>query len=128
MAISSDPTARWLYPDSHQYSVNFPSFIRAFGGKAFEQGSAYSIDGFSGAALWLPPEVYPEEEALAGLIQRSVSEERQEELFAVLEQMGGYHPSEPHRYLPLIGVDPVPTGQRIRLSINGSRACPMRSR
>ncbi len=111
LAFSADPAARWLYPEAHQYSVNFPTFVRAFGGKAFEQGSAYSIDGGSGAALWLPPDVHPDEEALVGLIQRSVSEERQEEMFAVLEQMGRYHPSEPHWYLPLIGVDPVLHGK-----------------
>jgi len=27
-------------------------------------------------------------------------------MLAVFEQMGTYHPSEPHWYLPLIGVDP----------------------
>jgi ribosomal protein S18 acetylase RimI-like enzyme len=106
LAFSADPAARWLYPDSHQYRVNFPNFVRAFGGEAFEQGSAYSIDGCSGVALWLPPDVHPNEEAIAELIQRTVCNQRQEEIFALLEQMGGYHPSEPHWYLPLIGVDP----------------------
>ena len=111
LAFSADPAARWLYPDPHQYSVNFPSFVRAFGGKAFEQGSAYSIDGCSGAALWLPPGAQPDEETLVGLIQRTVSDERQEEIFPVLEEMGSYHPSEPHWYLPLIGVDPALHGK-----------------
>ena len=111
LAFSADPAARWLYPDPHQYIVNFPSFVRAFGGKAFEQGSAYSIDGCSGAALWLPPDVHPDEEILVGLIQRTVSNERQEEIFGVLGQMGSYHPSEPHWYLPLIGVDPALYGK-----------------
>jgi hypothetical protein len=32
-AFSTDPAARWLYPDPHQYAVNFPSFVRIFGGK-----------------------------------------------------------------------------------------------
>jgi len=111
LAFSADPAARWLYPDPHQYIVNFPSFVRAFGGKAFEQGSAYSIDGCSGAALWLPPDVHPDEETLVGLIQRSVSEQKLEEVLAVFEQMGSYHPSEPHWYLPLIGVDPALHGK-----------------
>jgi ribosomal protein S18 acetylase RimI-like enzyme len=110
LAFSADPAARWLYPDPDQYSVNFPSFVRAFGGKAFEQGSAYSINGCSGAALWLPPDCHPDEEALVELFRRSVSEDRQEALFAVLEQMSSYHPSEPHWYLPLIGVDPARQG------------------
>lgn len=58
-AFSADPAARWLYPDSNQYSVNFPNFVKAFGGKAFEHGGAYAIDDFAGAALWLPPNVHP---------------------------------------------------------------------
>ena len=93
LAFSADPAARWLYPDPHQYIVNFPSFVRAFGGKAFEQGSAYSIDGCSGAALWLPPDVHPDEETLVGLIQRSVSKQKQEEMLAVL-RADGQLPSE----------------------------------
>ena len=109
-AFRADPAARWLYPDSNQYSVNFPNFVKVFGGTAFEHGSAYTIDDYAGAALWLPPEVHPDEEALAGLIQRSVPEHRLEEVFAVFQQMDSYHPSEPHWYLPLIGVDPAQQG------------------
>lgn len=106
-AFSADPAARWLYPDANQYRVNFPNFVKAFGGKAFEHGSAYSIDDYRGAALWLPPDVHADEDALAGLIQRSVPEHRLEEVFSVFQQMDSYHPSEPHWYLPLIGVDPA---------------------
>ena len=65
------------------------------------------MDDYSGAALWLPPGVDPDDEALAGLIQRSVPEHRLEEVFAVFQQMDDYHPNEPHWYLPLIGVDPA---------------------
>lgn len=99
------------FTDPHHYAVNFPSFVRIFGGKAFEQGSAYSVGDFSGAALWLPSDVHPDDETLVGLIQRTVSNQRQEEIFAVLKQMGSYHPSEPHWYLPLIGVDPALHGK-----------------
>jgi ribosomal protein S18 acetylase RimI-like enzyme len=59
----------------------------------------------------LPPDVHSDEEAIAGLIQRTVSNQRQEDIFALLGQMGGYHPSEPHWYLPLIGVDPALQGK-----------------
>jgi ribosomal protein S18 acetylase RimI-like enzyme len=44
---------------------------------------------------------------LLAIMQRSAPAERQAELSAVFERMGSYHPSEPHWYLPLIGVDPV---------------------
>ena len=110
-AFSADPAARWLYPDSNQYKVNFQDFVKVFGGKAFEYGGAYTIDDYAGAALWLPPNVHPDGEALAGLIQRSVPEHRLDEVSAVFQQMDSYHPSEPHWYLPLIGVDPAQQGR-----------------
>ncbi len=111
LAFSADPTARWLYPDPHQYLTHFPPFVRAFGGRAFVQGSAYYVDGYAGAALWLPPEVHVNEEELIPLLQRTVAQREQVDAFAVFEQMGHFHPSEPHWYLPLIGVDPTQQGK-----------------
>jgi ribosomal protein S18 acetylase RimI-like enzyme len=107
LAFSTDPAARWLYPDPHQYLTHFPPFVRAFGGKAFAQGSAHYVDSYAGAALWLPPEVHPDDDVLISLLHRTVAEREQQDAFAVFEQMGRYHPSEPHWYLPLIGVDPT---------------------
>jgi ribosomal protein S18 acetylase RimI-like enzyme len=110
-AFSIDPVAQWIWPDLQQYYMYFPSFVRAFGGKAFAHGSAYYVDGYTGAALWLPPDVHPDENALIALLQRTVSEQIQKDFFQVFEQMGRYHPSEPHWYLPLMGVDPSQQGK-----------------
>jgi hypothetical protein len=82
-AFSTDPAVRWVWPDSHQYHMHFPSFVRAFGGKAFTHGSAYYIDGYAGAALWLPPDVHLDEDLLISLPQRTVSEQIQKDIFAV---------------------------------------------
>ena len=106
-----DPAARWVWPDSQQFLMHFPSFVRAFGGKAFGHGSAYYVDGYTGAALWLPPDVHPDEDTLIDLLQRTVSGQIQKNIFEVFEQMGRYHPSEPHWYLPLMGVDPSQQGK-----------------
>jgi ribosomal protein S18 acetylase RimI-like enzyme len=110
LAFSADPAARWLYPDSQQYLTNFPSFVKAFAGAAFEHASAYCIDHYSGVALWLPPGIHPDEKALVGLLERTVRERDRADVFAVLEQMDRYHPAEPHWYLPMIGVDPAKQG------------------
>ena len=107
LAFSADPIARWFYPDPHQYLLHLPSFVRAFAGKAFEHNSAYCVDGYLGAALWLPPDVHPDENVLAALLQRTIPEENQQEIFAFTERMNSSHPSEPHWYLPMIGVDPA---------------------
>ena len=107
LAFSTDPAARWVYPDPHQYLMHFPRFIKAFAGKAFETGSAFYADDFAGAALWFPPDIHPDEQALIELFDETVSDSIKEDLFLVFEQMGSFHPSEPHWYLPMIGVDIV---------------------
>ena len=110
LAFSADPIARWFYPDPYQYLLHLPSFVRAFAGKAFEHNSAYCVDGYLGAALWLPPDVHSDENALAALLQRTIPEENQPEIFTFTERMNSSHPSEPHWYLPMIGVDPAKQG------------------
>lgn len=111
LAFSADPAARWTWPDPQQYLTHFPTFVKALGGNAFAHGSAYYVDGYAGAALWLPPEVRPDEDALITLLQRTGSAPVQKDLFAVFEQMGRYHPREPHWYLPFIGIDPSQQGK-----------------
>jgi ribosomal protein S18 acetylase RimI-like enzyme len=44
-------------------------------------------------------------------MQESLTAERLEEVPGVFERMGRYHPAEPHRYLPVIGVDPAHQGR-----------------
>ena len=98
LAFSTDPAARWTWSDPQQYLRHFPSIVHVFGGKAFTHGSAYSVDGYAGAALWLPPAVHPDEETLIALFKRTVPEPLHQDLFAVFAQRGRYHPQEPHWY------------------------------
>ena len=111
LAFSTDPVARWVWPEPQQYLAHAPGFFRAFGGPAFAQGTAYSIAGYAGAALWLPPSVDPDEHALSAHIASTVPARTQADLFTLLDQMARYHPGEPHWYLPLIGVDPALRGR-----------------
>jgi len=111
LAFSSDPMARFCWPNADQYLAAMPELTRAFGGRAFEHGAGYRSDDYCGAALWLPPGVHPDEEAMVALTERTVTSDRRGDLFGVLEQMGRYHPEEPHWYLPLIGVDPAFQGK-----------------
>ena len=96
LAFGADPAARWTWPDPQQYLKHFPDFVKALGGKAFAHRSAYCMDGYAGAALWLPPEVGPDEDALIALLQRTGSASAQKDVLAVFEQMERYHPQEPH--------------------------------
>jgi ribosomal protein S18 acetylase RimI-like enzyme len=111
LAFAADPVARWSWPESHQYLVSMPQMARAFGGRAFASKGAHATDGYAGAALWLPPGVGPDEDALGEIVQRTVADSIRPNVVAVFEQMAAYHPHEPHWYLPLIGVDPIHQGK-----------------
>jgi GNAT superfamily N-acetyltransferase len=111
LAFAADPMARWTWPNAQQYLAAMPRMVHAFGGRAFERGSAYMTTGCAGAALWLPPGVEPDEDGLNDVMQSTVSESQLGDGAAVFEQMAKYHPQEPHWYLPLIGVDPAHQGK-----------------
>lgn len=111
LGFANDPGVRWMYPDPEQYRGNFPRFVAAFGGRAFDQGTAHYVDGYAAAALWLAPGVQPDEEALVALIEHSVSAPHRDAVFALFEAMARYHPSEPHWHLPLIATDPIRQGK-----------------
>ena len=91
LAFCTDPGVRWTYPDPQQYLQHFPSLVQAFRGGAFTYGSAYYVDGYAGAALWLPPGVAPDD-AMHTLLQHTVPEPGYTNLLAVFEQISPYLP------------------------------------
>ncbi|WP_447963194.1 GNAT family N-acetyltransferase [Nitrospira sp. Ecomares 2.1] len=110
-AFISDPFIRWMLPDAKQYLHYFPQVLKYFAGRAFDHGSAYRSEDYKAAALWLPPGVGPDEEAVAAVMQDGVASELQGDAFALLERAGASHPSVPHWYLPAIGVEPMLQGE-----------------
>ena len=111
IAFVADPATRWVWPDPQKYLSHFSSFAKAFGGKAFAYESAHYVGNYSGAALWLPPNVYPDVDLLTALLQSSGSDESKKDGPEIFEKMSRYHPHEPHWYLPLLGVDPLHHGK-----------------
>jgi GNAT superfamily N-acetyltransferase len=110
LAFHDDPPCRWGWPEPQQYLEAFPRFARAFGGGAIAAGTAHHAEGFAGAALWLPPGTPPDEETLVKIFEETLAPDRKSPMFSMFEQMGAYHPHEPHWHLPLIGVDPTMRG------------------
>ena len=104
-AFTADPVIRWMYPEAHQYLTHFPSFLLAFGGRAFAANTVWRLGEFSAVALWFPPHVEPDGDAVVAVINESVAPEQHQDLLAVLGQMDGAHPRFPHWYLPWFGVD-----------------------
>ena len=110
LGFSDDPMTRWTWPDGPLFLATFPGFAKAFGGVAFDHGSAHRV-GRAAAALWLPPDVGPDEAELDRILEGTMPETVKADGARLMEQMARHHPSEPHWYLPLIGVDPAHRGK-----------------
>jgi ribosomal protein S18 acetylase RimI-like enzyme len=111
LAFAADPVSRWTWPYAWQYLASMPRLASAFGARAFEHATAYRTDAYAGVALWLPPGIHPDEDMLVQIVQTTVSSGLHDDVFAVFEQMAKYHPTDPHWFLPLIGVDPAHQGK-----------------
>ena len=110
-AFKTDPVVRWVWPSDEQYARYFPPFVAAFAGGSFDSESAFCVEEHAAVALWLPPGVASDEEAMAAIAEESIAPSEQAEVFEFLGQQAAYHPHEPHWYLPLIGVDPRHQGR-----------------
>lgn len=111
LAFAADPVTRWTWPHAHQYLDAMGRMSHAFGGRAFPRGDAFCTEGYTGVALWLPPGVHPDHEGLGEVFGSTVAPALLADGAAMFEQMTKYRPTEPHWYLPLIGVDPAYQGQ-----------------
>jgi ribosomal protein S18 acetylase RimI-like enzyme len=93
-----------------QYLAHFPTFVAAFGGTAFAERTVWTLAEFAAVAVWIPPGVEPDAQAIVAALREYVSPTQHEDVFAVLEQMDEAHPTYPHWYLPWLGVDPARQG------------------
>jgi len=88
-----------------------PLGTREWAHHSFDHGSAYVSSDFCGTALWLPPGVHPNGEALEKVFRDTATPEHLDDLLATFEKMEQSHPKESHWYLPIIGVEPNSQGK-----------------
>jgi GNAT superfamily N-acetyltransferase len=125
-AFVDDPPTRWLFPDADLYWRFFPVFAEMFGGAAVAARTAIEVEDAAGVALWLAPGgAGPDEAGLVRLVEDCTEPQRHAGVLAVFEEMGRRHPTEPHWYLPLIGVRPRRQGRGIGAALlaAGLRVC-----
>lgn len=113
LGFATDPMTRWSMRDARTYLAAMPDVIRAFGAAAYDSDSAYVSEDFGGTAMWLPPGVEPDIEALDRLIRTNADPAILPEVEGIFEAMERYHPEAPHWYLPLIATDPSRQGRGI---------------
>ena len=110
-AFLTDPIARFAWPFPHDYLRFMPLSTREFVSGSFEHGTAYVSADFCGAAIWFPPGVHPNGEALERFFRDTARPDHLDDLLATFEKMAQCHPEEPHWYLPMIGVEPNAQGK-----------------
>ncbi|MBC2778664.1 GNAT family N-acetyltransferase [Parasphingopyxis marina] len=111
LGFAADPLCRWIWPEGQTYLSAMAKLTEAFGGKAFDEATAYITPDFEAAALWLPPGVEPDAETMGALVAETVAPERLEEIGTFMAMQDDYHPEGEHWYLPLIAADPAHLGK-----------------
>jgi hypothetical protein len=95
-AFITDPPARFAWPSPHVYLSAMPVATGEFAGSSFKNGTAYVSADFSGAALWLPPGVEADGQALEKVFRDTAKPEHMDDLLATFEKMEKSHPREAH--------------------------------
>ena len=113
LGFANDPITRWCWPTADGYLAAMPRYIMASGSRAFNNKSAYTVEGYRGAALWLPPGVEADEKAIEQLVVDTLEADKQTELGAAFKELESYYPDQPLWYLPVIAVDSYHQGQGI---------------
>ena len=109
LAFAADPLVRWLLPDGESFLSTFPAFLRLFASGGPGHVRVDSTAG--GTGLWLLPgaEMPADEGGL--LLAGAIDPTRHDDVFELLGQIDAHHPTEPHHYLPFLGVDPAAQGR-----------------
>jgi ribosomal protein S18 acetylase RimI-like enzyme len=110
-AFAADPVIRWFFPHSDRFLTHFPQVLHLLGGVAFDAGTADRAEGDAAVALWVPPDVEPDDDAVAELMERTIDPHRQDATWTFLAKIGEHHPTITHWYLPFIGTDPCWQGR-----------------
>jgi ribosomal protein S18 acetylase RimI-like enzyme len=110
-AFTDDPVERWLYPELDQYLAHFPDLVGAFGSTGFAEQTVWGLSDLSAVAVWFKPGAEPDADQIFGVLTATVSADKHDDAFEVLERMDEAHPTFPHWYLPWLGVDQARQGR-----------------
>jgi hypothetical protein len=68
LSFVTDPIARYIWPRPQDYVRGYGRLAMALGGRGLELGTAHILGDGQAAALWLPPGVEPDGDAIGALI------------------------------------------------------------
>lgn len=111
LAFSNDPCMRWTFRKPDVFLAAFKPFVTEMGAGLNHDGLFLTEDGCAGA-LWLPPGVEQNGEAIGAVIDRFVPDHPNPQAGEQIgQEMHRFHPHEPHWYLSMVGVDPARQGR-----------------
>ncbi len=111
LGFSTDPVQRWIWPEASVYLNAKPRFAHASAGKGLDHGTTFAVDGFKAVAMWLPPGVSTDSDAMGAIVAETARPEILEDLINIGASLAAAHPQEPHWYLNFIACDPAYLGQ-----------------
>lgn len=111
VAFAADPFVRWILPDPHLFTVSNYGYARINAEPGYAHGANHIIGEGLGMAIWRPPGVLPDADAIAENSARSFHPDRLAPFMDLLKACEPYHIDEPHWHLSLIAVDPICRGQ-----------------
>jgi ribosomal protein S18 acetylase RimI-like enzyme len=111
LAFSGDPCLRYVLDTPGKLLKGFHAFAGAMGGAGLDEGTAWLAEDAAAAALWLPPGVTSDREAMLAVVGELARAEKLPVLGEVGDAIARHHPQEPHWYLAMIGVDPARQGR-----------------
>ena len=109
-AFAADPMVRFLFPTASSYLQAARPVFDLYAGTAIQDGTMWTIDDFAGVSTWLSPIGKQDFDPLEVVLERHVPADRLDESTKCFDQLHALHPTEPHWYLPIIGVDPASWG------------------
>jgi ribosomal protein S18 acetylase RimI-like enzyme len=111
LAFADDGMVRWLFPDPQTFLAAFPEIVRIHARSVVAHGGLFHTADDRAVALWYPPGVTMDGEALGRVLERSVTSDRLEDVVSLFERMAEHKPTGRHWYLRQIGVDPALRGR-----------------
>lgn len=111
LAFATDPVMRWMYPEPSAYLACFPGFATAFASASFKAKTTWISDDMGGASCWQPRDVMPDGDAIGEAMFSTIDRSKHETAAQILEKMDEFHPTDPHWYLAIVGVEPAKQGR-----------------
>jgi ribosomal protein S18 acetylase RimI-like enzyme len=111
LAFAADPIFRYFWKRPADYLQYAPPMMMAMGERGFEHGTVTATEDFDAVAMWLPPGVAANPDALRSIPRAPTTPEREQLSAELRAEVQRFHPTNPHWYLWAIGVDPRRQGQ-----------------